>query len=255
MPARPQVVANLIQHRIATGDLGPGETLPSVNDLAADYRASPDELRLALAHLVSAGLIAFRDDRSAIVRQPPTLTHVMSTAASYRKALPSRDDKFTAEASEVGVTSTQRTEISVGHPSLEVADQLAIDVERQVVHRRTVRVANGRPSILEDAYRLHDPNLNQVDDVDQQLDVLGYVRAGWRDAITAHLPNSDEAELLEIDPDQPVLAHTRVLYALRIEEQEVRPVGYTRTIYVGDCNRLVYEHKQSDLPHLEERTP
>jgi GntR family transcriptional regulator len=177
----------------------------------------------------------------------------MSTAASYSKALPSRDDKFIAEASEVGVTSTRRAEISVGPPSLEVAAQLAIDVERQIVHRRTVRVANGRPSVLEDAYYVYDPELEPTtDDTEQQLDDLGYLRAGWIDAITARSPRSDEADVMEIDPDQPVLDHTRVLYAMRVKEQDVQPVGYTRTVYAGDRNRLLYEHKQSDLPLLDD---
>ena len=255
MPPRHQFIAHLIQRGIASGDLGPGELLPSVNDLAQSYRATPDELRLALAHLVSIGLIALGDDLSAIVRQSPTQTHVMSTSASLRKSLPSRTDKFAAEASQIGATAAHQTEISVEPTPLEVADQLGIDGERQVAHRRTVRLTNGRPSVLEDAYCAYDPELGLTADIDQQLDVLGYIRAGWVDSITARSPRSDEAELMDIVPDQPVLAHTRVLYAMRVEEQDVRPVGYTRTVYAGDRNRLEYHHKQSDLPLLDDPRP
>jgi len=90
-----------------------------------------------------------------------------------------------------------------------------------------------------------------VDDIDQRLDALGYLRAGWLDAITARPATPDEAALLRLEAGQPVVDHTRVQYSTRIGD-EVRPVSYIRTVFTGDRNRLVYHYKQPDVPAVDE---
>ena len=50
-------------------------------------------------------------------------------------------------------------------------------------------LANDEPSALEDLYWPHDiladPDPTEVGDVEQLLDVLGYVRVGWVDYVSA----------------------------------------------------------------------
>jgi GntR family transcriptional regulator len=259
MPPRPRFIAHLIRRSIAAGEFSPGVALPPADELAERYRASPEESRLALARLDAEGLIAFHDDLSAVVRQPSTQTHVMSLSAPLGKPLPSRADQFSAAASEVGLSSAHRMKTTtIGPASLDVADRLEIDVGQQVVHWRTVRLANDEPSVLEDSFCPHDIAAGTdpigVGDLDELLHALGYVRVGWNDAVTARTPRPDEAALLTLEPDRPVIDHDRVLYAMQLTNRQIRPVSYVRTVFVGDRNRLTYHHKQSDVPLLDEPT-
>jgi len=259
MPPRHRFIAHLLRRSIAAGELSPGDALPPASELAERYRASPTELRLALAHLDANGLLAFHDDLSAVVRQPPTQTHVMSLSAPLGKSLPSRADQFSAAANEVGLRSAQRTETTtIGPASPEIADRLEIDVGQQVVHWRTVRLANDEPSVLENSYCPHDIAAGTdpagPGDLDELLHALGYVRVGWHDAVTARTPSPDEAALLALEPGRPVIDHDRVLYSMQMTNHHVRPVSYVRTVFVGDRNRLTYHHKQSDVPLLDEPT-
>jgi GntR family transcriptional regulator len=180
VPRRPRFIAHLIQRGIAAGEFGPGTILPSEAELAERYRASPEEVRLALARLDSDGLIVRRGDLSAMVRPRPTQTHFMSAAVDRRKSTPSRGAGFSEEARRVGLAATHRTEVDVGPAVVDVADQLEIDVGELVVHRRTVRVVNDEPSVVEDTYYPRDivagPDGGaRLGDVDEQLDAVGYV--------------------------------------------------------------------------------
>jgi GntR family transcriptional regulator len=259
VPRRSRFIAHLIQRGIAAGDFSPGTILPSEAELADRYRASPEEVRLALARLDSDGLIILRDDLSAVVCQRPTQMHYMSAAVERRKSTPSRGDRFSEEARRVGLAATDRTEASVGPAAVYVADQLEIGVGELVVHRRTVRIVSDEPSVVEDSYYprglVAGPDGDAPGgDIDELLDGLGYVHVGWLDAVAARAPSPDETVLLALEQGVPVIDHRRVLYCMQLSDHLVRPVRFTRTVFAGDRNRLVYQHKQSDAPRLNEPT-
>ncbi|TDO30244.1 DNA-binding GntR family transcriptional regulator [Kribbella sp. VKM Ac-2527] len=255
LPQRHRVVAQLIRRSVAGGEFGLGGDLPSAAELAERYRASPDEVRLALRHLASEGLIVCDDDQRAAVRQMPIQAHTMSTSAGLQKPPRSREDQFDAEAREVGLTATHRTETSVSHSFPEAADRLGVESGQNVFHRRTVRLTNEEPSVLEDAYYPDDLATyteGSVADIEQHLHALGYRQVAWTDGIEARSATPEEAELLRLERDQPVVEHTRVLHSMKIGERQVRPVSYIRSVFAGDRNRLIYRHKQTDVPLMDE---
>ncbi len=255
MPPRHQVVAHLIQRSIAAGNLTPGQLLPPDEELARRYRASSEELHLAIAHLRSSGLISVDDAHGAAVSNPPTQNHVTSASASYLKPFPTQDSQFRESASQVGLAATQRVEADVGPASAEIADRLDIKIGQQVLHRRTVRLANAVPAELEDTYYPCDlvgAEPTVIDDLnDDFLHGLGWIRVGWEDAITARSAADTEAALLGLDDTTPVVERTRLRYAMR-EDAQTRPVSYTHSVLVGGRNRLIYNLKQADLPQREE---
>jgi DNA-binding GntR family transcriptional regulator len=235
--------------------MGTRGVLPSPAELAQRYRASPDEVRLALMALVADGLIVCDDDLGATVRQQPVQIHVMSTSASLHKPPLGREARFTAEARAVGLTATYRSETNVEPSSPEVADRLELESGQLVVHQRTVRFTNDEPSVLEDAYYPNDLAMGaagDLADIDQHLYTLGYRQVGWTDAIEARAATRDEADLLRLERDQPVIDHTRVLYSMTIGEWQLRQVSYVRSVFTGDRNRLIYQHKQADVPPMDE---
>jgi DNA-binding GntR family transcriptional regulator len=257
VPRRSRFIAHLIQRGIAAGEFSPGTILPAEAELADRYRASPEEVRLALARLDSDGLIVLRDDLSAVVRQRPTQTHYMSAAVDRRKPTPSRGATFSEEARRVGLAATDRIEASVHPATLDVADQLGIGDGELVVHRRTVRIVNDQPSVVEDSYYPRDlvagPDGDAPHgDMEELLDGLGYVHVAWLDAVAARAPSPDETVLLALEQGVPVIDHRRVLYSMQLRDHLVRPVSFTRTVFAGDRNRLIYQHKQSDAPRLNE---
>jgi DNA-binding GntR family transcriptional regulator len=255
MPPRHKVVAHLIQRSIAAGDFTPGQLLPPEEELAQRYGASPDEVRLAVAHLRSSGLISPDDTQGAAVSDPPTQTHFTSAPASYLKPMPTQDSQFRDSASDAGLVATQRVETEVEAASAAIADRLGLELRQQVLRRRTVRLADAVPVALEDTYYPWDlvgtgPTVTE-DINDEFLHGLGWKRVGWEDAITARGATDAEAALLGLDGAMPVVERTRVRYAMK-DDAQTRPVSYTQSVLVGARNRLIYSLKQADLPHLDE---
>jgi GntR family transcriptional regulator len=64
-------VADHIQHGIATGELAPGEQLPTVRQLAHDLRINFNTVARAYAQLDAAGIISAEQGRGTFVRERP----------------------------------------------------------------------------------------------------------------------------------------------------------------------------------------
>jgi GntR family transcriptional regulator len=254
MPPRCKVIAHLIRRSIATGDLSPGEFLPSAEELALRYGASPDDVRLAIADLVGNGLISIHADHGPAVSDPPAQSHFTSAAASFRKPVPTQDSQFGESADRIGLVATHQAETAAEPASDQIAVRLEIDIGQQVLHRRTVRHTNAVPAVLEDTYYPCDlvgVESTAVDDItDDFLHGLGWTRVGWTDAVTARFANANEAALLELDYATPVIDRGRICYAMKGEH--TRPVSCSLTVFVGGRNRLMYDLKQRDLPRLDE---
>jgi GntR family transcriptional regulator len=254
MPPRHKVVAHVIQRSIAAGNLVPGQLLPPEEELARRYGASPDELRLAIAHLRSSGLISPDDTQGAAVSDPPAQSHFTSAAASYLKPMPTQDSQFRESANQAGLIATQRVETELIAASAAIADRLDLELGQQVLHQRTIRLVNDAPVALENTY---DPcNLVGTGPIatqdinDEFLHGLGWKRVAWEDAITARCSTDAEAGILGLVGATPIIERTRVRYAMKAAQP--RPVSYTQSVLIGDRNHLVYSLKQADLPHFDE---
>ncbi|GAB3964486.1 winged helix-turn-helix domain-containing protein [Plantactinospora veratri] len=74
MPIEPiytRIVAD-IRAKIASGELKPGDKLPSVSELRAQYNASNTAVRNAMLVLREAGLIVGHQGKGVYVREPGT---------------------------------------------------------------------------------------------------------------------------------------------------------------------------------------
>src|SRR5215468_10577533 len=65
-----QEIAHRLRDQIAAGALEPGERLPSEPDLAAEYHASRNTVRLAIAMLINQGLVVSRQGLGTFVVEP-----------------------------------------------------------------------------------------------------------------------------------------------------------------------------------------
>ncbi len=64
-------VAERIKHSIATGELSPGEQLPTVRRLARDLRVNFNTIARAYAQLNAVGIISTEQGRGTYVRERP----------------------------------------------------------------------------------------------------------------------------------------------------------------------------------------
>src|SRR5262249_48218430 len=73
-----QQLADELRAAIASGELGPGDPLPSVRDLAARYRVSNTTASRAIESLKAEGLVDTRPGRGNIVRSKRPVLYVGS---------------------------------------------------------------------------------------------------------------------------------------------------------------------------------
>ncbi|HEY1914697.1 MAG TPA: GntR family transcriptional regulator [Streptosporangiaceae bacterium] len=64
-------IADAIRARITLGELSPGDSIPTIEELAEQWRCSPGSARSALAVLRGEGLITAGRGKAATVRHPP----------------------------------------------------------------------------------------------------------------------------------------------------------------------------------------
>lgn len=65
-------IMNQIKHKIATGDLVPGDQLPTVRQLAADLRVNFNTIARAYRMLDEAGIISTQHGRGTFILAPPS---------------------------------------------------------------------------------------------------------------------------------------------------------------------------------------
>src|SRR3972149_1819287 len=70
VPINTQIVER-VKHMIATGELKPGDQLPTVRQLAQDLRVNFNTIARAYALLDAAGIISTQQGRGTFVRERP----------------------------------------------------------------------------------------------------------------------------------------------------------------------------------------
>lgn len=131
---------------IASGELGPGDRLPSESELSRAFSTTRSTVRHALSLLVFEGLIVREIGRGTFVATPSAVTSAIDTRQCQ---------SFEDQVALSGKTVTYRAPsfVRMKAPS-DVAEQLALgtDGERQVYRLERLRVIDGRPTCLEIRY-------------------------------------------------------------------------------------------------------
>lgn len=82
-----QQIVHSIKHQVATGQLKPGEQLPTVRELAADLRINPNTVARAYDQLDSDSVISTQQGRGTYVRERPDQAHLTRIRQEQLKAL------------------------------------------------------------------------------------------------------------------------------------------------------------------------
>jgi GntR family transcriptional regulator len=243
-----QQIADRLRGQINGGALGPGQRLPSEPDLAAEYDASRNTVRLAIALLINQGLVVSRQGLGTFVVEPTKpFTALLSriseppTEQHASMALP-----VVSPAQDESELVRLIVETITASPS--VAEKLDLESGDQVVVRRSQYFIGDVPWQLINSYYPSDvakgTALEQAGVIESGsialLSTLGYAQQGFVDEIGARMPNAREFDFFKLVSGTPVIVVNRTSYG------GDRPIRLTRYIYRGDRVRLL--HVEGAIP-------
>ncbi|MRG58893.1 UTRA domain-containing protein [Agromyces sp. CFH 90414] len=198
-------IADDLRQRITSGQLAPGDDVPTEGELAVRWNTSRGPIRNALAELRQEGLIETTRGRPARVVE--------------RKAHQAVDVSipFTRWARELGANPGAITqELSLRRADEEHAELLGIGTSDLVVHVVRLRLLDGRPTMLERLTFIEEVGRSLFE---HDLDAVSITEAlaergfGYSDVdheIDAVAADELDSRLLEVDPGSPILRLRRI---------------------------------------------
>jgi GntR family transcriptional regulator len=218
-----------LRERIESGVLGPGERIPSVQELSSQYAISPMTAQKAIAELARRGLVEVRRGIGTFVA-PAKVTFGLRTLSSFS------EDVLATGLAPHGQLLTQALEI----PPERVAKRLELAPGERAVHITRLRFVEDIPAAIEESFlsaRLC-PGLQDEDVVTQSLYTLLESRyclvldhaTQTMEAVGA---TAFEAHLLGIPTQAPVALLRGVTYLV-----DGHPVESFKVVYRGDRFRF-----------------
>ncbi|MCP2335366.1 GntR family transcriptional regulator [Actinomadura rupiterrae] len=258
MPARYEEIAADLRERISSGELRPGQRLPTERELALRYDASRNTVRDAVLRLRGLRLLESRHGLGTFVLEPPvkfaiTLTPSEGTGSGGGEGRAWVDEvarqQRSARTSVPSVAIEQADEPQARELGIGVGDMLVVRHQQHFITDKGVDVpwslrTSFYPIALVDrgATRLQRPEDIPEGTAAYLEQTLGIRQAGYRDRIWVRPPNDYEIRFFDMPPEGtvPVFVHQRV-----VTDTEGEPCRYTLTVYPADRNEFVIE---ADLP-------
>lgn len=238
-----QQVASELRRAIYSGDLGPGDQLPTEEELRHRYGVSRNTVRLALGELVNEGLVTRAPRRGTVVRDRRPL--LMFPQRELEPQLPGeREEAFATAVKLEGREPSQEIQIAIVNPVEEIASRLGLADGEEAVVRRRLRFVDGQPFNTNDSYfprwLVGNSEIARPGDIkrgaNRVLEELGHAQVRVVDDIWARMPNQAEAELLQLELGTPVVVYVRVGY-----DRSDTPVRVAVSVLPADKHLIRYE--------------
>jgi GntR family transcriptional regulator len=232
-----QQIKGLILQSLEAGEWKPGEAIPSEIDLAARFRVSQGTVRKAIDELAAENLVIRRQGKGTFVA-----THA-EQHVQYRflKLMPDSGDRDAEGPAQRSVLECKRVRASA-----EVARALSLRTGDGVVQVRRVLSFGDVPTIVEDLWlpgnAFKGLTAEQVAGYHGPTYAMFELEFGVRmvraeEKIRAVLPDPQQAALLQVAGDTPLLSVERVAYTYNDVPMELR-----RGLYRTDTH-----HYRNDL--------
>lgn len=206
---RYEEIKNDLKVLIVTGELRPGEKLPSEKQLTERYNASRVTVRQALDVLQSEQLIESFQCRGHFVKKPA----VVQSLASYKGLR----EALSGTGHNVNSRIVKSRELMAGK---KVAEALDIDIGDDVVELQRVRYLNQEPASFDISYfrrhvglRLLKEDLSRRDLVDILESELGIPIGSAEICIGVTVPHAELLQQLQLEEGIPVLMIERIVTA------------------------------------------
>ena len=221
-----QQIKGLILHSLQHGEWKPGEAIPSEIELAARFRVSQGTVRKAIDELASDNLLVRRQGKGTFVA-----THA-EQQVQYRflKLLPDSGD-----VREEGPAQRTILECKRNRATAEIARALQIRTGDPIIQARRILAFAGVPTILEDIWLpgqafkgLTAEQMANYQGPTYAMFELDYgvrmVRA--EEKIRAVVPDDEQANLLLVPQQTPLLSVERIAYTYNDVPMELRRALY-----------------------------
>jgi GntR family transcriptional regulator len=193
---------------IMGGQYGPGDPLPTEQELCDSLGVSRSTVRTAVLSLVRDGLIVRVRGKGSFVATPSAVD-IKHSPMGFHRAMTSRGYRVSSRILEVSVVPAPE----------EMALELQIANGEDILYIRRLRYVNERPAALSKNYLVY--NLCRgIEDADlcrqslwQTLELMvgGRVIGGIH-SFCALLATDEERELLELPPNSPLLVTSGINY-------------------------------------------
>jgi len=231
-------IAAQLRARIRRGDWAAGERLPSIPAIAAMYGVAKQTVQRTIDQLRVEGLL---------ITKPGSGTYVRGTRRRLNRLSRGRYGARRGYHADLATRYRQHL-IEVGRSTAppEVADAFGVaDSTELLVRRHLVRAGDAPVEVGASWFRTGDTSGTSLERVEaygrplyQEVEEeTGRRYASASDQITARLPTREEAELLQIRPDTPVLHLLHVAY-----DAEHRPIEVATATWPGPVTALVEEY-------------
>jgi GntR family transcriptional regulator len=217
-------------HQIRSGELKPGELVPSEQEISARLGVSRMTARQALKSLCSLGLAFSQRGKGTFVSR-------MKLEKNFRQLL-----SFSEEMNDRG--SQPRSKVLAFksiHPDGDVAEALHLDPSEEVIFLRRVRMADSAPLCIEAAHlpvRLCPDLLNSFEPSGSLYRALAErygLQVHMADEVAeASVATAAEARLLRVRGKAPVFRFTRTAYL-----HNGQPIEFVKSTYRGDRCKVV----------------
>ena len=260
-PPMYQQIADDLRNKIESGELPPGEQIPTEGDLQKIYNASRNTIRDAIKRLVSLGIVQTRPGQGTFVvgAIDPFVTTLSAPAGSGFGG-----GEGATYLSQVGEqhrsprVSSPKVEVQVPPP--EIGLRLRIGPDAQVVSRHQERFVDETPWSLQTSFypmefALKAPRLLMAGDIAEGSmsyleTVEGIKQVGYRDWITARTPDLNEQSFFGIEHDATVFEIFRTAF-----DATGRPVRVTVTVCPTDRNQFIVNVGTVPDPQYEQPAP
>ncbi len=227
-------IAALIRERIRRGEWGPGERLPSIPAIAVEYGVAKQTVQRTVDQLRVEGVL---------ITRPGSGTFVRGTKRRLNRLSRGRYGAERGYHADLAARYRQHlTEVGRSPAPPEVADAFGVPAGTTLVVRRHLvrtsdtpvevgaswlRPADVAGTALERAEVFDRPLYQEVEEA------TGRRYTSATDQITARLPSREEAELLQIRPDTPVLVLLHVAF-----DERGKPVEVAQAVWPGPVTAL-----------------
>lgn len=217
---------------IDTGDLKPGDTVPSERQLSEQFGVSRMTVRQAVSSLVAFGILHRIQGVGTFVAEPKVehdIGHLVSfTESALREGLKPSGKllKFEQELADD-----------------KLAASLQIGLGQKVYHLIRVRYGNNEPMVLEKCYfpQVRFTGIERFDLENQSLyriwrEEFGVIFGKMRQALEPVAANEFEAKALDVPLGFLLMLVERVSFDL-----DGIPVEYAKDVHRGDKSRFIAE--------------
>lgn len=186
-----------------SGDLAPGDRLPSTAQLAERYEASPTTVQAALSDLKAEGYLRGEMGKGVYVRDRKPLvvrvgTYFEPTPGGYSyQVLDVTEERPPSDAAallgdEAPAILRYRLMLHAGQPVELSWSYYPAAIAAGTALARRARIRGGAPRLLAE---------------------LGYPQRRFVDHVSARMPTTEELEGLALPDDVPVIRQLRVVYS------------------------------------------